>query len=66
MDGLEKFHHYCFAIEVNVITDHMPVVMMFKKDVATVSERLPCMLPRKQQDRVHIIYKLGADLSMSD
>ena len=30
---LEKFHHYCFGREVLVITDHKPLVAMFKKDV---------------------------------
>ena len=29
--GLEKFHHYCFAREVYVITDHTPLVSIFKK-----------------------------------
>ena len=35
---LEKFHHYCFGREVLVITDHKPLVAMFKKDVATLSQ----------------------------
>ena len=35
--GLEKFHHYCFGREVLIITDHKPLVSMFKKDVATLS-----------------------------
>ena len=29
LHGLEKFHHYCFAREVLVITDHKPLVAMF-------------------------------------
>ena len=28
--GLEKFHHYCFAYEVSVITDHKPSVARFR------------------------------------
>ena len=36
LHGLEKFHHYCFSREVLVITDHKPLVSMFKKDVATL------------------------------
>ena len=32
--GLDKFHHYCFARDVNVITDHRPLVVIFKKGVA--------------------------------
>ena len=36
LHGLKKFHHYCFAREVLVITDHKPLVAIFKKDVATL------------------------------
>ena len=36
LHGLEKFHHYCFGQEVLVITDHKPLVAMFKKDVTTL------------------------------
>ena len=36
LHGLEKFHHYCFAREVHIITDHKPLVAIFKKDVATL------------------------------
>ena len=25
LHGLEKFHHYCFAKEVNIIKDHKPI-----------------------------------------
>ena len=38
LHGLEKFDHYCFAREVHVITDHKPLVAIFKKDVATLSQ----------------------------
>ena len=38
--GLEKFHPYCFVREVSIITDHKPLVTIFKKDVATLSPRL--------------------------
>ena len=36
LHGLEKFHHYCFAREVLIITDHKPLVAIFKKDVSTL------------------------------
>ena len=38
--GLIKFHHHCFAREVSIITDHKLLVVIFKKDVATLSQRL--------------------------
>ena len=37
---IETFHHYCFACEVSMITDHKPLVVIFKKDVASLSHRL--------------------------
>ena len=36
--GLKKFHHYCFTREVHVITNHMPLVSTFKKDMAMLSQ----------------------------
>ena len=44
LHGLAKFHHYCFGREVLVIMDHKPLVSIFKKDVATWSQRIQCML----------------------
>ena len=38
--GLEKFHHCYFAREVSIITDHKPFITIFKKVVATLSQRL--------------------------
>ena len=38
--GLEKFHHYCFDRETSIITDHKPLITIFKKDVATLSQKL--------------------------
>ena len=37
LHGLEKFYHY-FVREVYVITDQKPLVSIFKKDVATLSQ----------------------------
>ena len=31
LHGLETFHHYCFAREVHIITDHKPLVAILKK-----------------------------------
>ena len=40
LHGLEKFHHYSFMREVSRITDHKPLVAIFKKDVAMLSQRI--------------------------
>ena len=40
LHGLKKFHHYCFVREVYVITDHKPLVSIFKKDMAMLSQQI--------------------------
>ena len=42
--GLEMFHHYSFVREVTIITDHKPLIAIFKKDVAILSQRLQQIL----------------------
>ena len=64
LHGLEKFHHYCFGREVLIITDHKPLAVMFKKDVATVSQHIQHILLKIHQYRVKIIYKPGLRFSL--
>ena len=62
LHGLEKFHHYCFSREVLVITNHKLLISMFKKDVATLSWCIQCILLKIHQYRVQITYKPGPDI----
>ena len=55
LHGLEKFYHYCFSREVLVITDHKPLVSMFKRDVASLLQCIQCILLKIHQYRVHFI-----------
>ena len=66
LHGLERFHHYCFAREVSIITDHKTPAAIFKKDVAKLSQRLQCALLRIHQFQVRIVYKSGPDLFITD
>ena len=34
----QNVHDYCFAREVSIITDHKPIVTIFKNDAATLSQ----------------------------
>ena len=61
-----KFHHYCFAMEVSIITDHKPLATIFKNDVATLSQLIQHILPRIHQYQVIIIYKQGQELFIAD
>ena len=64
--GLEKFHHYCFGRNVIVITDHKPLVAIFKKDVATLSQQIQCIILKIQQYHVQIIHKSGPQIFIAD
>ena len=46
---VEKFHHYCFAAKVHIITDHKILVAMVRKDLVTLSQRLPCIMQQIHQ-----------------
>ena len=66
LHGLEKFHHYYFGREVLVITDHKPLVAMFKKDMATLLQCIQGILLKIHQYRVQIIYKPGPEIFIAD
>ena len=66
LHGLDKFYHYCFSREVLIITDHKPLVSMFKKDVAKLSQCIQCILLKIHQYRVQIIYKPGPEIFIAD
>ena len=66
LDGLERFCHYCFAREVSIITYYTSLVAIFKKDVATLSQRIQSILLRIHQFWVRILYKPGPDLFIAD
>ena len=66
LHGLEKFHHYCFAREVLIITDHKPLVAIYKKNVATLLQYIQCILLKIHQYRVQIIYKYGPEILTAD
>ena len=66
LHGLEKFHHYCFGREVLIITDHRPLISMFKKDVATLLQHIQHIMLNIHQYRVQIIYKPGHEIFIAD
>ena len=66
LHGLEKFHHYYFARELLIITDHKPLVAIFKKDVETLLQHIQCILLKTHQYRVRIIHKPGSEIFIED
>ena len=49
-----------------IITDHKPLVSMFKKDVATLSQCIQHILLKIHQYRVQIIHKPGPEIFIAD
>ena len=66
LHGLEKFHHYCFAREVHIITNHKPLVAILKKDGTTLSQCMQHILLKTHQYRVQILYKPGPVIFIAD
>ena len=66
LHGLERFHYYSFVRQVSIITDHKPLVAIFKKDVATLLEGIQHILLRIHKFQVRIFYKPGPDLFITD
>ena len=66
LHGLKRFHHYCFAREVHLITDHKPLIAILKKDVAMLSQCIQCILLKIHQYRVQILYKPGPEIFIAD
>ena len=46
---LEKYHHYCFAYKISLITGHKLLVALMKEDVVSLSHRLQRTLLRRYQ-----------------
>ena len=66
LHDLKKFHHYCSAKEVSIISNHKPLAAIFKKNVATLSQQIQCILLRIHQYQVRIIYKPGLELFIAN
>ena len=66
LNGLERFHQYCFAREVSITTNHKLLVAIFKKDVGKLSKRIQHILLRIHQFQVRILHKPGPDLFTAD
>ena len=66
LHGLKTFHHHCFAREGHKITDHKPLVSIFKKDVAMLSQYVQHILLKIHQYRVQILYKTRPQIFVAD
>jgi hypothetical protein len=64
--GLEKFHHYTYGREVQVVTDHKPLVAISNKPLSKAPKRLQSLLLRAKNYNTSITYKPGTDIPVAD
>ena len=62
----EKFHNYIYGREVEVETDHKPLIYIFKKPLHECPARLQRMRLRLQQYQLKVCYKKGCELYIAD
>ena len=60
------FHHYYFTHKVNMIMNHKPLVVIFKKDDTNLSYRFQRILLWIHQYIIRILYKPGLQLFICD
>ena len=61
---IQKFHYYCFVREVSIITEQKPLVVLFKTDIAILSETAKDST-QNTPIQSHI-YKPGQNLFIAD
>ena len=64
--GLEKFHHYTYGRDVEVVTDHKPLVAIHAKPLSRAPKRLQNLLLRAQKYNYKLSFKPGKDIPLAD
>ena len=60
------FKHFTYGQQVTVITDHKPLITLFKKNIAASSCRLSRMLIKKKDFQVDLQYQEGSKMHLLD
>ena len=66
LHGCKKFHHYCFAREIHLITNLKLLGNIFKKDVTMLSQWIKQILLNIHQYSVQILYKPIPEIFYTD
>ncbi|KAI5754703.1 hypothetical protein M8J77_010793 [Diaphorina citri] len=62
-----KFHNYIYGHDVQVFTDHKPLVSIFTKNMCkVVSNRIQRMKLKLFKYRLHVEYRKGSEMYISD
>ena len=60
------FKHFTYGCKVYVITDHKPLVSLFRKSLTSASPRLPRMLLHVLDYQLDVMYQPGTKMHLSD
>ena len=64
--GVLHFKHFTFDNEVNIITDHKPLVSLLKKSLAACSSRLSRLILKIVDYPLRVMYQPGRKMVISD
>ena len=64
--GVLHFKHFTFGNEVNIITDHKPLVSLLKKSLAACSSRLSRLILKIVDYPLKVMYQPGRKMVISD
>ena len=64
--GVLHFKHFSFSTEVNIITDHKPLVSLLKKSLAACSSRLSRLILKIVDYPLKVMYQPGRKKVISD
>ena len=60
------FKHFTYGCKVHVITDHKPLVSLFRKSLTSASPRLSRMLLHILDYQLDVMYQPGTKMHLSD
>ena len=60
------FKHFTYGRKVHIITDHKPLVSLFRKSLTSASPRLSRMLLRILDYQLDVMYQPGTKMHLSD
>ena len=61
-----QFKHFTYGCKVHIITDHKPLVSLFRKSLTSASPRLSRMLLHILDYQLEVMYKPGTKMHLSD
>ena len=64
--GVQRYHHYLYAKKFVALTDHKPLVDIWKKPLTSAPPRLQRLFLRLQGYDMDLQYCKGADMTLSD